>query len=89
MARDDVGNLAWRQLRAPTAGPPRPEPPINELPEPDVLDETSAGLARHSVGERVRVLEAVVSQASSQNVPVGVSTPSKPSRSAVRATSAR
>jgi hypothetical protein len=32
---------------------------------------------------------AVVSQASSQNVPVGVSTPSKPSFSAVRATSAR
>jgi hypothetical protein len=32
---------------------------------------------------------AVVSQASSQNVPVGVSTPSKPSRSAARATNAR
>ena len=32
---------------------------------------------------------AVVSQASSQNVPVGVSTPSNPTFSAVRATSAR
>ena len=41
-----------------------PEPPINELPEPEVVDETAAGLARHSVGERVRVLEAVVGQAS-------------------------
>jgi len=40
------------------------EPSINELPEPDVVDETAAGLARHSVGERVRVLEAVVGQAS-------------------------
>ena len=36
-----------------------------------------------------RISAAVVSQASSQNVPVGVSTPVKPSRSAARATSAR
>ncbi len=46
------------------AEPLPPEPPINELPEPEVVDEASHGLARHSVGERVRVLEAVVGQAS-------------------------
>lgn len=36
-----------------------------------------------------RISAAVVSQASSHQVPVGVSTPSKPSRSAARATCAR
>ncbi len=50
--------------RATGPNSPAPEPPINELPEPDVVDETASGLARHSVSERVRVLEAVVSQAS-------------------------
>jgi diguanylate cyclase (GGDEF)-like protein/PAS domain S-box-containing protein len=50
--------------RTPPPALPATEPPINELPEPDLLDETSAGLARHSVGERVRLLEAVVGQAS-------------------------
>ena len=36
-----------------------------------------------------RMRAAVLSQASSQNVPVGVSTASKPTRSATRATCAR